>query len=115
MKVSLGTQEKGKFDGEISGSNKTSTTTTQIYSFNIERKEGDDLLGLNIPIYFYDPIVVAKTTTTNNGGNNSGSSGGHFGNHRSASFDGSRGIKNNDSYTYKEYYTGSITFGIDVR
>lgn len=117
LKVSLGIgkSENNKAEGEISGSSKTSTTTTIRNEFFIERKESDDLLGLNIPIYFYDPIVVAKTTTTNNGGNNSGSGGGHFGNRRSASFGGSRAKNNNDPYTYKEYYSGSILFGIDVR
>ncbi len=116
LKVSLGIGKSGdnKAEGEISGSNKTSTTTTIKNKFCIERKESDDLLGLNIPIYFYDPIVVAKTAT-NNSGNSGGTGGGHFGNHRSPSFGGSRTTNTNDPYTYKEYYSGSILFAIDVR
>lgn len=118
-------------DADFSAQTSSSNTTTTTNTITIKRHQGDDMLGYKIPIYFYDPIVTSsfhRGTPTGRGqfgGGNTDSihNGGHFsgGQHMpikkipDRSFGRGNRIITNDGNFVKEYNTGSIRFGIDVR
>ena len=110
LKLSLGIGKDTKLDGGASETTKNSTTTTIKHKYTIQRNEADDMLGENIPIYFYDPIVISEQKAQQ------GSSYGHFGRRISGKKEdtqaGSFAVYN---HVYKQYNSGSVVFAIDVR